>query len=63
MTTPKTSAKWVADLRARRKAAGLKRIELDAHPDDVQPIRNYAEKLSKKRAKSQSSDAKNKEIA
>lgn len=52
-TQPKTSAQRVAELRARRKASGLVRFDIDAHPDDVADIKAYADRLAAKRAKPQ----------
>ena len=39
-------------LRRRREAEGLKRLELWAHSEDHGPIKGYAAKLAKARAKS-----------
>ena len=50
MTAKSTSAR-VAELRARRQAAGLMRLELYAHPEDHQAIKTLAEKLQQKREK------------
>jgi hypothetical protein len=48
--TAKTNAQRQADLKARRQAAGLVPVtQLWCHPDDVQPIRDYAAKLARKR--------------
>lgn len=48
----KTNAQRQADLKARRIAAGLVPVtNLWAHPDDVQPIRDHAAKLARKRAR------------
>ena len=47
--TAKTVSARVAELRARRHAAGLVRLELYAHPEDHQPIKALAEKLQKRR--------------
>lgn len=50
--TAKTPAERQAALKARRQAAGLVPVtNLWAHPDDVQPIREHAAKLAKRRAK------------
>jgi hypothetical protein len=50
--TAKTPAQRQADLKARRKAAGLAPVtNLWAHPEDVQPIREHAAKLARKRVK------------
>lgn len=51
-TLPKTNAQRQAALKARRVAADLVQVtNLWAHADDVQPIRDNAEKLARKRAK------------
>ena len=48
----KTNAENQASYKARRKAAGLVLVtQLWVHPDDVQPIRAYAARLQRKRAK------------
>ncbi len=48
--TPKTPAQRQADLKARRQAAGLVPVtNLWAHPDDVEPIREHAAKLARRR--------------
>ena len=50
--TAKTPAERQAALKARRQAAGLVPVtNLWAHPDDVQPIREHAAKLARKREK------------
>lgn len=51
MAAAKTINERVAELRARRKAEGLTRLELFAHPDDHEPIKAHAAKLQRKRAK------------
>ncbi|MDP1649646.1 MAG: hypothetical protein Q8M01_15800 [Rubrivivax sp.] len=51
MSATKTNSERIADLRERRKAAGLARLELYAHPDDHAQIRAYAAKLQRKREK------------
>ena len=52
MSPAKTNAERQADLKARRIAAGLVPVtNLWAHPDDVQPIRDHAAKLARKRAR------------
>ena len=43
------TAKRVAALRKRRAAMGLTRLELYAHPDDHQALKNLARSLAKKR--------------
>lgn len=51
--TAKTAAERQAALKARRQAAGLVPVtNLWAHPDDVQPIREHAAKLAKRRERS-----------
>jgi hypothetical protein len=52
MTQIKPSAPRVAALRERRAALGLVRVEVYVHPDDAQPIRDYAQTLAHKRKKS-----------
>jgi len=48
----KTNAQRQAELKARRVAAGLVPVtNLWAHPDDVQPIREHAAKLARRRAR------------
>lgn len=49
--TAKTTTERVTAMRAARDAAGLKRLELYAHPDDWPAIKELAEKLQRKRAK------------
>lgn len=49
MPTAKTAAERVADMRQRRQAAGLTRLEVYAHPDDHAAIRAYAARLVRKR--------------
>jgi hypothetical protein len=46
---PKTTNERVAAMRAARDAAGLKRLELYAHPDDWPAIKALAEKLQARR--------------
>ena len=45
----KTTGERVAAMRAARDAAGLKRLELYAHPDDWPAIKVLAEKLQARR--------------
>ncbi len=46
----KTNAQRQAELKERRKAAGMVPVtNLWAHPDDVQAIRDAAAKLARKR--------------
>ena len=50
--TAATNAQRQAALKARRVAAGLVPVtNLWAHPDDVQPVKDHAAKLARKRAK------------
>lgn len=49
--TAKPSIQRVEEMRARRKALGLTRLELYVHPDDREPVKSLAEKLRKKREK------------
>ena len=51
MNAAKTTRERVAAVRQRRKDAGLVSLQLWVHPDDVQPIRAYAARLQRKRAK------------
>lgn len=51
MSTAKTVRNRVAELRQRRAAAGLARVEVWAHPDDHPAIRAYAARLARKREK------------
>lgn len=48
--TAKTNAERQAALKAKRQAAGLVPVtNLWCHPDDVEPIREHAAKLARKR--------------
>lgn len=47
----KTTSERVEALRADRKAQGLKRMELYAHPEDWPAIKALAEKIQRKRAR------------
>lgn len=49
--TAKSTAERVADLRQRRDALGLTRLELYAHPQDHIPLKIYALSLQAERAK------------
>jgi hypothetical protein len=50
--TAATTAQRQAALKARRKAAGLVPVtNLWCHPDDVQPIRDFADKMARKRTR------------
>lgn len=51
MGAAKTTTKRVHELRERRAALGLSRLELYAHPEDHEPIKSYAAKLQRKRQK------------
>jgi hypothetical protein len=52
MTEPKTPTQRSAAYKARKEAAGLKRVpNLWAHPEDVPAIRAYVAKLNKRRGK------------
>lgn len=48
----KTTAERVQALRSRRDAMGLTRVEVYAHPDDVEAVKKYAAKKRKARMKS-----------
>lgn len=48
----------VDELRARRKALGLTRLELYVHPDDHDSIKEVANRLRKKREKEQACTTK-----
>ena len=48
----KTAAQRKAAERRAKREAGLKPIEVWAHPEDHEPIKGYAAKLAKARAKS-----------
>jgi len=52
LNTAKTTRERVAAMRAARLAAGMKRLELYAHPDDWPALKALAEKLQRKRARS-----------
>jgi hypothetical protein len=47
--TAKTSTERVMEVRARRRALGLRRLEVYAHPEDHEPIKVLAAKLQRKR--------------
>lgn len=49
MNAAKTTAERVQEVRARRKAAGLVRLELWLHPDDAAAVRDLAAKLTRRR--------------
>ena len=51
--TAKPVNQRVEELRARRKALGLTRLELYVHPDDHPPVKQLAAKLQRKRIKEQ----------
>lgn len=52
--TTKPVSKRVQALRKHRKEAGLKRLDLYAHPDDQAAIKALAARLQRKRLKQQS---------
>jgi hypothetical protein len=45
----KTTTERVQELRQRREALGLTRLELYVHPEDHEAIKAYAAKLQRKR--------------
>jgi hypothetical protein len=47
--TTKTTAERVQEMRARREALGLTRLDLYAHPADHEAIKAFAAKLQRKR--------------
>jgi hypothetical protein len=47
----KTSAEKMRELRQRREAMGLTRLELYAHPEDHAALKKEAAKLQRKREK------------
>ena len=49
MKAAKTNAERIAALRQRRADLGLTRLELYAHPDDHEAIKELAAKLQRKR--------------
>jgi hypothetical protein len=49
--TPKSNAERQEALRKRRKALGLTRLELYAHPEDHEAIKALAEKLQRRRVR------------
>jgi hypothetical protein len=49
--TAKTSTERVAEMRARRYALGLTRLEVYAHPEDHEAIKALAEKLQRRRVR------------
>lgn len=51
MSPSKTTAERVAAMRERAAAAGLRRLELYAHPDDWPAIKALAEKLHRRRGR------------
>jgi hypothetical protein len=53
MNAAKTTAERKAAERAAHKKAGRVRVEVYAHPQDRQAIRDYAQKLATKKAKEQ----------
>jgi hypothetical protein len=53
MNAAKTAAQRQADLKARRLRDGLVHWKRWVHPDDVPALTEYAEKLARKRARSE----------
>ena len=53
MTTAKTAAQRQAERKARQIAAGLVQWKRWVHPDDVPALVEYADKLARKRARSE----------
>jgi hypothetical protein len=53
---PKTSTERVAEVRARRRALGLRRLEVYAHPEDHEPIKVLAAKLQRKRERTKAKE-------
>ena len=54
MTTPEQRAKGAeraARLKAKRKEAGLVRVEVWVHPDNAKRIKAYADEIEAKREK------------
>ena len=51
MSAAKTVNQRSRELRERRSALGLTRLEIWAHPDDHEPIKAHAAKLQRKRQK------------
>ena len=60
MSAPKTSTPRVAKMRAGLKAQGLTRWELNPppHPEDRAPIKEFAERLARRRARNEARKAK-----
>lgn len=53
MTTAKTAAQRQAERKARQLAAGLVQWKRWVHPDDAPALAEYADKLARKRARSE----------
>ena len=53
MTAAKTAAQRQAERKARQLAAGLVQWKRWVHPDDVPALSEYADKLARKRARSE----------
>lgn len=53
----KTTSERVAAMRADRKALGLKRLELYAHPDDHTDIKAAAAKIARRRQRAEKRSA------
>lgn len=49
--TAKPATQRMDELRTRRKALGLSRLELYAHPEDKERITAYAQRLQRRRIK------------
>jgi hypothetical protein len=58
LAPPVPATKRMAALRERRRAAGMKPIEIWAHPDDHQAIRELAARLAKARDAAANATAK-----
>ncbi|MFZ9959379.1 MAG: hypothetical protein ACO3GP_03215 [Candidatus Limnocylindrus sp.] len=53
-----TSTQRVLAMRERRKLLGLRRLELYAHPSDFEPIKAFAEKLTKRKERAKCAHSK-----
>jgi group I intron endonuclease len=51
-----TSTERAAETRARRKALGMQRVEVYAHPEDHEPIKVLAAKLQRKRERTKAKE-------
>ena len=54
--TAKPATERMAELRKRRQEAGLTRVELWVHQDDLEAVKAMAEKLRKRREKAAQRD-------